>query len=168
MASPRKASALVGSALAGGALLMFGPFTPTATASTVCNGGTLTVTTSPIGEMDMPVNGNLSGNLTGCDVQGFQGTFNGNGSCNDVNVNVDADLIWANGDKTHVTGPFHVPGGPTPPGTSNTLQATSGPDAGSNIIVNTGPIDNPPSLVGPCLGATARSITIPFQSVIIG
>ncbi|MEC3957062.1 hypothetical protein VMT65_28785 [Nocardia sp. CDC153] len=164
MALPRKTFALVCSALAGGALVTLAPHAAAA-GSAACNGGSLTITTSPIGMAPGPVNGDISGTVTGCDISGFQGTFTGNGNCDDVNVNVDADLIWNNGDRTHVSGPFHVPGGPTPPAASNTLNVTSG--EGSTLAVNTGPIDNAGALAADCMASNARTLTVPLTSVVL-
>ncbi|MVU76027.1 hypothetical protein GPX89_02070 [Nocardia sp. ET3-3] len=149
-------------------LFALSPQAAAATGTASCTGGNLDIQTSPIGMSDGPVNGTVSGTFSGCDLKSVEGTFTGTGNCNDVNATVDADLLWNNGDKTHVSGPFHVPGGTVPPAASNTLPATSGPGAGTNLVVNTGPLDNPAGMVGPCMSDGARSISAPIQSVTLG
>ncbi|QIS13964.1 hypothetical protein [Nocardia arthritidis] len=139
---------------------------------TSCNGGTLKFNTSPIGPASAPVNGTLNATFTGCsgDTGGAgtaAGTFNGQAACGGAGVLVDADLNWANGKRTHVSGPWHMQNLTFSNSETNTLPVTGG-DGSGTLAVTVGQISNVGQTVPDCLAGQARSFEMPITNLVVG
>ncbi|MEV5838842.1 hypothetical protein [Nocardia sp. NPDC052112] len=131
-----------------------------------CSGGQFSYRTSPLGMMVAPATATWNGNLTGCtgtpaSEATVSGTFSGNGSCADVDGQIDGKVNWSNGAVSRISGPWHVPGGM---GTSmsNTVTIIDGPGAGGHLVVEQGPIGNAMAMAGSCIAGEARGADVPI------
>ncbi|MGY4098617.1 hypothetical protein ACW2Q0_03485 [Nocardia sp. R16R-3T] len=131
-----------------------------------CSGGQFSYSTSPLGLMVAPVTATWNGNFTGCagtpaSEATVSGTFSGNGSCRDVDGQIDGQVNWSNGAVSRISGPWHVPGGVSM-STANTVTIIDGPGAGGHLVVEQGPIGNAMVLAGSCIAGEARGADVPI------
>ncbi|MFX0573826.1 hypothetical protein [Nocardia nepalensis] len=131
-----------------------------------CSGGHVSFSTTPLGMSAAPTTATWNGNLTGCtgtpaSNATISGTFNGTGSCADVNGQIDGTVTWSNGAVSRISGFWRVPGGGD---TTNTVTITDGPGARGLLVVEQGPISNASAMVVPCLTGQARSADVPIMA----
>ncbi|MFI6363146.1 hypothetical protein ACIBG0_10390 [Nocardia sp. NPDC050630] len=131
-----------------------------------CSGGQFSYSTSPLGITVAPATATWEGNLTGCTgtpAAGatVSGTFNGSGSCADVDGQIDGKLNWSNGAVSRISGPWHVGGG-VGGSMSNTVTIIDGPGAGGHLVVEQGPIGNALAMAGSCIAGEARGADVPI------
>ncbi|MEV4237323.1 MULTISPECIES: hypothetical protein [unclassified Nocardia] len=131
-----------------------------------CSGGRFSYSTSPLGMTVAPATATWDGNLTGCTgtpASGatVSGTFDGRGSCADVDGQIDGKVYWANGAVSRISGPWHVGGG-VGSSMSNTVIITDGPGAGGRLVVEQGPIGNVLAMAGSCIAGEARGADVPI------
>ncbi|WP_062992963.1 hypothetical protein [Nocardia anaemiae] len=133
-----------------------------------CSGGQFSYSTSPLGMSVAPATATWNGNLTGCTgtpAAGatVSGTFNGSGSCADVDGQIDGKVNWSNGAISRISGPWHVPGG-VGTAMSNTVTIIDGPGAGGHMVIEQGPIGNVMAMAGSCIAGEARGADVPILS----
>ncbi len=131
-----------------------------------CTGGNFSYSTSPLGLAVTPVTATWNGNLTGCtgtpaSEATVSGTFSGDGSCSDVDGQIDGTVNWSNGAVSRISGPWHVQGG-LGASTANTVTITDGPGVGGRLVVEQGPISNAMAMTGSCLAGEARGADVPI------
>lgn len=130
-----------------------------------CEGGHVQfMSETPIGLEPTQVQARLDGDLHTCQGTptkevGWSTNFVGEASCLGVNGQLDAQLHWAGGDVSRMTGPFTLNGYGAP--ASNTLQIVEGPGAGGTVVINTGPIEKSGGTVTTCVDGPLKNVGMP-------